>query len=115
VNKMVYPHAMALKKPLDKVFNVGPLPIGGDKNTVCQIGSVVGEFSEKNWAPSYRHIVDLGDFDKSLVVIPPGQSGNLASPHYQDMFPLWYRGEYARMLWTREQVEADAEARLLLS
>jgi penicillin amidase len=115
LNKMVYPHAMALKKPLDKVFNVGPLPIGGDKNTVCQIGSVIGEFSEKNWAPSYRQIVDLGDLGKSLVIIPPGQSGNLASSHYQDMFPIWHKGEYAPMLWTREQVEAEAEAKLLLS
>ncbi len=115
LNKMVYPHAMALKKPLDKVFNVGNLPIGGDKNTVCQIGSPPGEFSEKSWAPSYRQIVDLSDFSKSLVIIPPGQSGNLASPHYQDMFPMWHKGEYATMLWTREQVEAHAEAKLLLS
>ncbi|MBN2153412.1 MAG: penicillin acylase family protein [Candidatus Lokiarchaeota archaeon] len=115
LNKMVYPHAMALKKPLDKVFNVGNVPIGGDKNTVCQIGSPVGAFSEKCWAPSYRQIVDLGDLGKALVVVPPGQSGNLASPHYQDMFLLWYRGEYAKMLWTREQVEAHAEAKLFLS
>jgi penicillin amidase len=45
-------------------------------------------------------------------MVPPGQSGHLASPHYDDLAELWVRGEYVPMLWTREQVEREAEGTL---
>jgi penicillin amidase len=115
INKLVYAHAMAMQKPLDKVFNVGPVPIGGDLHTIQQMGSPLDTFGEKVWAPSYRQIVDLSDLSKSFVVFPPGNSGNLASPHYRDLFELYLRGEYIPMLWTREQIEANLEGKLDLT
>jgi penicillin amidase len=115
LNKIVYPHAMSMQKPLDKVFNVGPLPMAGNKHTVCQIGSPIGTYAEKAWAPSYRQIVNMADLSKSYVVFPPGQSGNLASPHYRDLFELWYKGQYIPMLWTPDQIEANLEGKLELA
>lgn len=114
LNKIVYPHAMSIQKPLDKVFNIGPEPIGGDKLTVCQQGPPFNTKSEKIWTPSYRHIVNLADLDSSWVVFAPGQSGHLASPHYDDLFKLWYRGDYLPMLWSRPKVEQNLEAKLIL-
>lgn len=115
ISKLIFPHAMAMQKPLDKVFNVGPVPIGGNQYTVAQMGSPLESFGEKSWVSSYRQIVDLSDLSKSFVVFPPGNSGNLASSHYRDLFEYYYKGDYIPMLWTRAQVEANLEAKLELS
>jgi penicillin G amidase len=114
INKITYPHAMAMKKPLDKVFNVGPYPIGGNKHTILQMGHPFGDHTAKIWAPSYRQIVNLADLNKSYVILPPGQSGNLASPHYRDLFEYWYRGDYIPMLFNRDDIEKNAEGKLTL-
>jgi penicillin amidase len=45
----------------------------------------------------------------------PGQSGRLASPFYDNLIEPWLNGEYHPMLWTREQVESETHARLLLN
>jgi penicillin amidase len=105
-----------LQKPLDRVFNRGPFPIGGDTDTVCQ--TAIGPddpYDNKLSAPSFRQIVDLGDLSRSVAMHPPGQSGHLASPHYDDLIEPWLKGEYYPMLWTREQVEDGAVARLRLT
>ena len=36
LHQITLPHSLAIQPPLDKVFNLGPLPIGGDTDTVCQ-------------------------------------------------------------------------------
>jgi penicillin amidase len=97
------------------VFNRGPLPIGGDADTPCQTATTPDSpYEDIVAAPSFRQIVDMGDLSRSLIIHPPGQSGQLGSPHYDDLAGLWIRGEYHPMLWTREQVEQAAEGRLVL-
>jgi penicillin amidase len=71
-------------------------------------------YDNKAWAPSFRQIIDLGDLSKSLIIIPPGQSGQLGSLHYNDLIEPWLRGEYLPMLWRREEVEEHQTGRLLL-
>jgi penicillin amidase len=93
---------MGLQQPLDRVFNRGPEPIGGDMDTSCQTAMLPSEpYDNKAWAPSFRQIVDLGDLSRSISIVPPGQSGHLASPHYDDLIKPWLEGEYVPMLWTR--------------
>lgn len=116
VHACSFPHPMGTVKPLDKIFNRGPYPYGGDPHTVWQA----------SWAPklpiqpdggftaSYRQIVDLSDWDASRAIHTTGQSGHPASKHYDDMIPMWLKGEYHPMLWAREKVEANAEATLRL-
>ncbi len=116
IHRAIFPHAMGLQKPLDEVFNRGPLPIGGDEDTPCAAAFAPDEpYDNKAWAPGFREIVDMGDLSRSLFMVPPGQSGHLASPHYDDLAEPWVRGEYVPMLWTREQVEREAEGRLELT
>jgi penicillin amidase len=115
IHRVVFLHAFGLREPLDRVFNWGPRPIGGDTDTPCQTAMAAGDpYDNKAWAPSFRQIVDLGDLSRSLAALPPGQSGQLGSPHYDDLAELWIKGEYYPMLWTREQVEREAEGRLIL-
>jgi penicillin amidase len=56
----------------------------------------------------------MGNLPGSVIAHPPGQSGQLGSPHYDDLIEPWLKGEYHPMLWTREQVEREAEGRLQL-
>jgi penicillin amidase len=71
-------------------------------------------YDNRAWSPSFRQIVDLEDLSRSLVIIPPGMSGHIASPNYADLIQPWLEGEYLPMLWTREQVDAEAARRLML-
>lgn len=116
LHRIAFPHALGVQKPLDQVFNRGPLPIGGDTDTPLQAANMRGSAYENDaWTPSMRHIIDLGDLAGAQAVFPIGQSGQLGSPHYDDLAGPWSRGEYHPMLWTREQMEAHAEARLVLA
>ena len=115
IHRSIFAHALGIQKPLDKVFNRGPYPIGGDTDTPCQTAYHPDDpYDNKSWAPSHRQIIDLGDLTKSVISVPPGQSGQLGSPHYDDQIDPWLKGEYHPMLWTREQIEAAAEGRLEL-
>jgi penicillin amidase len=116
IHRAIFPHAMGLQKPLDEVFNRGPLPVGGDADTPCQAGFGPEEpYDNTAWAPGFRQIVDLSDLSRSLFMVPPGQSGHLASVHYDDLAEPWAKGEYVPMLWTREQVDREAEGGLELT
>jgi len=115
LHRITFAHAMSLRSPFDQVFDRGPFPIGGDTDTPLQTAMMPGDpYDNKAWAPSFRQIVDMGDLTKSKAVHPPGQSGHLASPHYDDLAQHWLKGDYHPMLWTREQIEAEAEGTLIL-
>ncbi len=88
-------HPLSARPPLDRVFNLGPFPIGGDANTVAQASpDPVAPLEGLTVAiASLRLAVDVGDWDASRYVLPSGQSGNPFSPHYADLLPLWQRGE----------------------
>jgi penicillin amidase len=116
IHHTAFPHALGARPPLDQVFSRGPFPIGGDTDTPCQTAIAPQQpYDNRRAAPTFREIVDLGDLSRSLVLVPPGQSGRLGSPHYDDLIEPWLRGEYIPMLWTRDQVEAELEARLVLT
>jgi len=88
---------------LRPLLSRGPYPVPGGLGAICA-GPLV----------SYRQIVDLADWDRSVAVLPTGQSGHPASPHYSDLIELWLSGGYHPMLWSRNQVEQAAEAVLWL-
>ncbi|MDQ0864547.1 penicillin acylase family protein [Arthrobacter globiformis] len=54
---------------------------------------------------SFRMIVDVGDWDRSIFINAPGQSGDPASPHYKDLLKGWQEGEYVPLLYTRDAIE----------
>ncbi|NPA93638.1 MAG: penicillin acylase family protein, partial [Chloroflexi bacterium] len=71
-------------------------------------------YEARSFAPSHRQIFDLTNWDNARMVSIPGQSGRITSPHYADQLNLWQNGEHHPMLWSRDAVEAQAEARLAL-
>jgi acyl-homoserine lactone acylase PvdQ len=92
-------------------LNVGPLPRGGDGNTVSATGGADNQGS----GGSLKIIADTEDWDKSVGLNTPGQSGDPDSPHYRDLFPLWARGEYFPIAYSKAKVESVRESTLRLS
>ncbi len=116
LHHLVLAHPLGIQKPLDLVFNRGPYPVGGDTDTPWQAAMSPGEpYDNRLWAPSMRHVIDLSDLSRSEFIIPTGQSGQLGSPHYDDLVAPYLEGKYIPMLWTRAQVLGELEATLVLS
>ncbi|MBA3278995.1 MAG: penicillin acylase family protein, partial [Geodermatophilaceae bacterium] len=58
---------------------------------------------------TFRIAIDVGNWDDSLAMNAPGQSGRLDDPHYTDLFEAWAEGKAFPLLYTRASVEAAAE------
>jgi penicillin amidase len=89
-------------------MTVGPAPIPGGGSTPKAAAYAPADFNVNHGA-SVRMVVDVGAWDNSVIINTPGQSGDPASPHYGDLFPLWASGAYAPMLYSRAAVDSQAE------
>lgn len=116
LHRAMFSHPLGRVKPLDRIFNRGPFPHGGDTATVWQAAFIpkLPIPLDLDGTASWRQIIDLSDWDASRAIHPTGQSGHPASAHYADMMPMWFKGEYHPMLWTREKVVENAEGMLTL-
>lgn len=104
-------HKAEFRHPLgDPLLSRGPVSRPGDGNTVNATGSGIIQTS----GASYRQILDLSDWDKSVMTNVPGESGDPRSPHYADLLKEWAEGRYHPMLYTRKAVEANTVERITL-
>jgi penicillin amidase len=102
--------------PIENIFNRGPFRTSGGPGIVnATRWSATADNYEVRSLPSFRMIVDLSDLRDSLAMHTTGQSGHAYHPHYVDMTDLWRKIQYHPMLWSREDVEAAAEAVLRLT
>ena len=107
-------HPLAsLGPPYAKAFNLGPVGRSGDGVTP-NATSHDAKFQQVSGA-SYRHVLDLADWDRGLATSTPGQSGQPGSPHYGDLLPLWAADEYFPLAYSRKKVESVSPNRLLLT
>ncbi|MDP8955557.1 MAG: penicillin acylase family protein, partial [Actinomycetota bacterium] len=99
---------------LGELFMAGEGPLGGDEQTIAQGQYEPGTPYKALVVPAWRQIIDLSDLDASVGVQPPGQSGNPASPHFNDQFDLWMTGRHHPLAFSRPAVDAHAESTLNL-
>jgi penicillin amidase len=101
--------------PLRNWFSIRN-PVGGSQSTVnVAHPRLRGDRPyDARLMASYRAIYDLADLDRSLYVIPTGQSGNVLSPHYKDLNPLWARVDYITIPTAPEAVRGTTRHRLTL-
>jgi penicillin amidase len=88
--------------------NVGPIPKHGSEYTPNQSSYRANDFRQTG-GPSFRVIVDVGNWDNSRAVNHPGQSGDPDSSHYRDLAPLWREGRYFPLLYSRKAVTEATE------
>jgi penicillin amidase len=106
-------HHAFIKHPLSDAANeearrkleVGPLARGGDGTTV----SATGDEDRQAAGGSLKIVADTENWDNSVGLNTPGQSGNVDDPHYRDLFDLWARGRYFPVAYSRAKVESVAE------
>jgi penicillin amidase len=100
---------------LARVFDRGPVPCGGDADTINQ-GSVapLDPTGNSNNIASLRMVVDVGAWESSRWSMPGGQSGNPLSPNYDDLFTLWRGGNGVPIAWAPEDVQKAARSTLRL-
>ena len=112
-------HQVRFRHPLNQttdaaaLTDLGPVPRPGDEYTVNATGYSDSSFDQVSGA-SYREILDLNDWDHSVAVNVPGQSGQPGSPHYSDLLPLWSEGKYFPLVYSRDAVEKATIDRMLL-
>jgi penicillin amidase len=101
-------------KPIENIFNRGPVPTAGGTVQVNHAGWDVEEPFEVNHISAMRQIIDLSDVGKSLMVHPPGQSGHPRHTHYDDLIEPWRKIEYHSNLWTHAELDEHKTNRLEL-
>ncbi len=103
-------HSLAMQHDLNSPqLNLPRVPRPGDGNTVDAAGGASGDSGA-----SYRQILDVADWDRSVVTNTPGESGDPQSKHYRDLLDDWVVGRYHPLPYSRKAVEAAAEERILL-
>ena len=108
---MRHPLSDAVNTEYLKRFEVGPIARGGDAYTVNNTANN----ALQTLGASFRIIADLSDWDRSLGINAPGQSGDPDDPHYRDLAQDWAAGRYFPVLYSREKVEAASEQKTLLT
>ena len=88
----VFAHPMARGMPVLGPLTTFSIPSPGDDTTVDRGGPAHGSFTSVHGA-EYRGVYDLGDLDRSLFVMAPGQSGNPLSRHAGDFLERWRDGK----------------------
>ena len=63
---------------------------------------------------SYREVLDVADWDRSIVTNVPGQSGQPGSPYYGNLLKLWAEDSYFPLVYSRVRVEVESAQKLLL-
>lgn len=79
-------HTQAFPHPVLKEF---------DLTTVARRGGNSAD------GATYREIIDVSNWDNSLTINTPGQSGQPESPFYGNLLPLWANDEYFQMVRSR--------------
>ena len=110
-NDVWFPHLPFHASRLLRPFFSRHVRRGGDAFTV----NPSMPFRDEMLVASYRQIIDLADLDRSLFILPLGQSGHLLSGRYSDMLTDWNAGRYRPLRFSRAAVDASATHTLTLT
>ena len=92
VHPLVFSHALGAASPLTaRIFN-RQLEVGGGQETVAQVGWDPNDPFTAIWAPCWRMVADPVRPERSRWQAFTGQSGHVASPHYDDLQVDWLDG-----------------------
>jgi len=109
---VTFVHPLAISERSRTRFGVGPFPVPGYETTVLSLSRAPSGLST---GPSFRAIVDLSDWDRSVATNAPGQSGSPGSRHFDDLARLWAAGDYFPLAFSDGAVQQHAESTLLLT
>jgi penicillin G amidase len=96
-------HTRSFSHAFVPAFNLPTVERSGGAGTVAADGA------------SYREIFDVSNWDRSLVINTPGQSGQPGSRFYGNLLQDWADNKFFEFAFSREAVEKAAAHRLRLT
>ncbi len=105
-----HPLRQAVNEEWRSKLNVGPIPRAGYSYTVGAGGGVNNQTS----GASFRFIVDTGDWDATMAMNNPGQSGDPSSSFYDNLFESWANDEFFPFYFSRQKIEENAAEKVVL-
>ena len=97
-----HPLSAAVSEEVRAQLDVGPAPRGGNSFTLGNTGS--GD--NQTTGASFRIFVDTRDWDNTLGMNAPGQSGDPNSPLYDNLFELWADDQVFPAFYSRDKIES---------
>ncbi|HMC56255.1 MAG TPA: penicillin acylase family protein [Gemmatimonadaceae bacterium] len=97
-------HTASFAHRVASAYDPPAIARGGDGNTV---NSTAGSDYKQQYGASFREVLDVADWDRSVATSVPGQSGQPESEFYANLLPLWGRGEYFPLVYSRAAVERE--------
>jgi len=101
-----HPLSPAVNDATRATLNAGPAPRGGDGTTVSATGSGDNQTS----GGSFKLIADTEDWDNSIGLNTPGQSGDPDNKFYRNLFDMWSKGRYFPVAYSRKKVESVTDS-----
>ena len=95
-------HTRPFPHPLLSAFDLPTVERPGGTGSVAADGA------------SYREVLDVADWDRSIGTNVPGQSGQPGSPYYGNLLKLWAEDSYFPLVYSRVRVEAESAQKLIL-
>lgn len=89
IRALTFPHAFGTLPLLGRLFNVGPIGVGGHADTVNLMKAMPLAPEAPVLIPSMRVVYTPADWARTRGVLPLGQSGHLFSPHRTDQLDAW--------------------------
>lgn len=111
VHSATFQHPLAVNAQMASLLNVGPISRDGYGLTPLSTG---GKGFSQTVGATFREVIDVSDWDRSVATSAPGQSGQPGSPHFRDLAKLWGDEHYFPLPYSDSAVSANAEATLLL-
>ena len=95
-------HTRAFTFPLVPAYSLATVERPGGTGTLAADGA------------SFREILDVADWDRSLVTNVPGQSAQPESPFFSNLHALWANDEFFPLVYSRARVEKERAHTLTL-
>jgi penicillin amidase len=105
-----HPLSQTVTEDVRRLLDLGPLPRGGSAETI----NMTSGSNNQTSGATFRLIVDLADWDRTLGTNAPGQSGDPKNPHYSDLFSMWAGRRYFPVYFSRAKIQSAAEKTIIL-
>ena len=100
--QITHPLGMVVNDKLKAQLNTNIIPRGGNQYTPGATGGNKGQ----THGATFRIIVDVNDWDKSVGMNSPGQSGDPRSPFYRNLYEQWAADAFFPVYFSREKIES---------
>lgn len=106
-----HPLSNIVSDSLQQLFNCGPMPRGGSGSTV----GVTSNNDNQSHGATFRLVADVSDWDNTRFTNSPGQSGDVRSPFYKNLFERWATDQYFRLYFTKKKIKHVAVEKIWLN